>query len=221
MNVGILVAMDKEYHLIRSLLKNVKPYDFGIRKKACCCGKVGENTVFLAKCGIGKVNAAVTTTEFLNFCSLDALISTGVAGSLEKLTTGDVLASTSCQYWDVWCGEPNTKGQVQGLPVAYPSSADLFKKAYLVDGVKPGIIVSGDRFITSEDEKSNIRYNFPDADAVDMESAAIAQTCYLYNTNFISIRAISDGCDGKEYDNYWETLAKENFNVISKILKKL
>lgn len=225
MTIAILVAMDKEYTLVKEMLKNRQPITYGKRYAEGYMGKVGGNTVILAKCGIGKVNAAMTVTELLSLSTfnIEAVISTGVAGSLDdNIPTGKVIASTACQYWDVWCGKPNEVGQVQGLPVAFVSDADLFQKAYQSDVLlRPGLIVSGDSFIESETEKANIKKNIHNPLAVDMESAALAHVCYLYKVPFLSLRVISDGCDQDDYNKYWDSIAKSSFNAVSKIIEIL
>ena len=57
--------------------------------------------------------------------------------------------------------------------------------------IKIGTIVSGDIFCTDVNMKNKIREECG-ADAIDMESASIAQVCYLDRKPFIIIRSISD-----------------------------
>jgi adenosylhomocysteine nucleosidase len=56
---------------------------------------------------------------------------------------------------------------------------------------------------------------FPDARAVDMESCAIAQTCYINKVPFISFRVISDiplrDTNASQYHNFWDTVAEKSF----------
>lgn len=213
--------MDEEYNLVRDFLTKKKLTTYNKRKNAYLSGEVGNISVILVKSGIGKVNAAQAVTELICTYDVDAIISTGVAGSLGNAKTGDVIASTACQYWDVWCGKPNSKGQVQGMPKAFVSSADLFNKVFKIEGVKAGIIVSGDWFVDEAKMRDTIRGRFMDAQAVDMESAAIAQVCHIYDKPFLALRVISDGCNQDDYAAYWMNLAKGSFNAVSLILKSL
>lgn len=218
--VAVIVAMDKEFELVRQFLSDDTPSRPGKLGVEYLTGYVGDNFVILAKSGIGKVNAAMLTTCLLyDYDIIDAVVSTGVAGSLDRVKTGDVVVSSACQYWDVWCGKPNAVGQVQGMPMAFFPSGVLFKKAYLAGGTKPGLIVSGDKFVTTE--KEAIRKVFPDAVAVDMESAAIAQLCYAHNVPWLALRVISDGCDEEAYRLSLDELAKREFNVVGKIIESL
>lgn len=88
-----------------------------------------------------------------------------------------------------------------------------------------GLICSGDKFITDRSELETIKGNFPEGLAVDMESAAIAQVCYLYKVPFISFRIISDtpGADKhfEQYQNFWGEMADRSFHVTETFLKAL
>ena len=57
---------------------------------------------------------------------------------------------------------------------------------------KFGLTVTGDQFLTDVARLKEIKSEFKDALAVDMESAADAQVAYLENKAFISLRIISD-----------------------------
>lgn len=88
-----------------------------------------------------------------------------------------------------------------------------------------GLICTGDKFITDRKELNEIKSNFPEGLAVDMESAAIAQVCHLYNVPFISFRIISDtpGADKhfEQYQNFWGEMADRSFRITETFLKAL
>ena len=88
-----------------------------------------------------------------------------------------------------------------------------------------GLICTGDKFITDRSELDEIKHNFPEGLAVDMESASIAQVCYLYQIPFISFRIISDtpGADKhfEQYQNFWGEMADRSFHVTETFLKAL
>ena len=75
------------------------------------------------------------------------------------------------------------------------------------------------------DELDKIKGNFPAGLAVDMESAAIAQTCHIYGVPFVSFRIISDtpGVDKhiEQYENFWGEMADRSFGVTRRFLMKL
>lgn len=138
----------------------------------------------------------------------------------------DVVASRQIVYHDVWCGEGNAYGQIQGLPTFFDGNETLYDCALSLDtetAIHGGLICSGDKFITDRSELETIKGNFPEGLAVDMESAAIAQVCYLYKVPFISFRIISDtpGADKhfEQYQNFWGEMADRSFHVTETFLK--
>ena len=161
-------------------------------------GRLGNNEIVLWQCGIGKVNAAVGTMRLAQEHHPDAIISTGLAGGIDPLMkVMDVLAATQCVYHDVDCGVGLgcERGQVQGLPTRFDADPHLLDNALEVkseNSLRTGLICTGDQFITDRERQNEIKRNFPDGLACDMESAAIAQTCYLLKIPFLSLRVISD-----------------------------
>ena len=111
MKIGIITAMSSEHDQVALLLENKKEYTEG---------QIHNNTIILTQCGIGKVNAAAGAVELIRNFQPDCIISTGVAGGIDKcLKVMDVVASSHIVYHDVWCGEGNTYGQIQGLPTYF------------------------------------------------------------------------------------------------------
>ena len=197
MTIGVISAMDSEHRQLAERLQEKKVADYG--NLHYVEGMLGSNRVILTQCGIGKVNAAVGATELIRRFAPDCIVSTGVAGGIDAcLKVTDVVASDSLAYHDVWCGDGNEYGQVQGLPAVYKGCVPLLEHALslnktgLESRIHSGLICTGDRFITNRTELDAIKRCFPAGLAVDMESAAIAQTCYLYGVPFLSFRIISD-----------------------------
>ena len=166
-------------------------------------GRLGNNEIVLWQCGIGKVNAAVGTMRLIQEHHPDAIISTGLAGGIDpQMRIGDILTATQCVYHDVDCGGIVSGGvcplgQVQGLPARYDAAPHLLDHALTVtrssdERLMTGLICTGDQFITDRERQNIIKRNFVDGLACDMESAAIAQTCYLEQVPFLSLRVISD-----------------------------
>ena len=187
-----------------------------------------EDQVILQKSGIGKVNAAIQTVEMIRQYKPDCIISTGCAGGNgDDINVQDVVVSTQLAYHDVYCGEAighSVFGQVQGLPARYDADPYLLEKAQLT-GAKPGLIVTGDWFVDSKDKMREIIGHFPEAKAVDMESCAIAQTCYINKVPFISFRVISDiplrDTDASMYHDFWNTIAQNSFQVTKTFIESL
>ena len=205
--------MDKELRQLQQVFKN--------------------SDVLVQKCGIGKVNAALGAQRMINEFHPDCIISSGCAGGNgDDVNIQDVVVSSELCYHDVYCGTAidNTTiyGQVQGLPARYQADPHLLAKANALDcGVKihPGPIVTGDWFVDSKDKMRDIIGHFPDAKAVDMESCAIAQTCYINKVPFISFRVISDmplhDTDASQYHNFWDTVAEHSFQVTKTFVESL
>jgi len=201
MKIGIIVAMDKELRQLQALFD-------------------GEQ-VRVEKCGIGKVNAALGAQRMINEFRPDCIISSGCAGGNgDDVNVQDVVVSTELCYHDVYCGtavDNSTQyGQVQGLPARYKADPFLLQKALQLN-VKSGLIVTGDWFVDSKEKMREIVGHFPEAKAVDMESAAIAQTCYLNRVPFVSFRVVSDiplrDTDASQYHDFWNTVAERSFQT--------
>lgn len=217
--LGILTAMSVEYSQLVKMMTNAQELvEDGLNYRI---GEIGENRVVLIQCGIGKVNAAMCTTLLVHRFHPDYVISTGVAGGVDtSIRVMDVVVSTEQVYHDMWCGPGNVWGQVQDLPEKLVSSKELLHTATtLVSKTRiiPGLICTGDLFVSKQEEQQLIKSRFPDALAVDMETCAIAQVCYLTNTPFISFRIISDTPGEKDnisqYQDFWKTMADTSFAV--------
>ena len=227
MKIGIITAMSSEQRQLANQLTAKTERSEGAFNYIE--GKIRNNSVVLMQCGIGKVNAAAGTVELIRNFAPDCIISTGVAGGIDTcLNVMDVVASRQIVYHDVWCGEGNAYGQIQGLPLFFSGNDTLYDCALSLDTETPihgGLICTGDKFITDANELKDIKRNFPEGLAVDMESAAIAQICYLYKVPFISFRIISDtpGAEQhlEQYKNFWGEMADRSFHVTETFLKSL
>ena len=231
MRIGVLTAMTSEYEQLAALLSNVSECEKD--GFSYLTGALGCNDIVLRQCGIGKVNAAIGAAELIRSFQPDAVVSTGVAGGIDEcLGVMDVVVSSSIVYHDVWCGMGCEYGQVQGMPTSFPAGENLWRKAVALNEdpgnstrIHAGLICTGDQFITNRDELDKIKGNFPAGLAVDMESAAIAQTCHIYGVPFVSFRIISDtpGVDKhiEQYENFWGEMANRSFGVTRSFLSKL
>lgn len=227
MKIGIIIAMDKEFQRIKALLADAEETQHNGRTYVI--GTLGHNTLIMHQCGIGKVNAAIGATDLINTFSPDTMISTGVAGGADvSLNVQEVVASTQTCYHDAYCGSEVAYGQIIGQPARFDSDSTLLEKAMAVccgTKINKGLIVTGDWFVDSREKMSDIISHFPDAMAVDMESAAIAHTCHLYGIPFISFRIISDiplkDNKAQQYFDFWEKISENSFSVTKSFLEKL
>lgn len=227
MTIGIINAMQKEHQQLASLLQGtgeVKDGPFSFVE-----GEWNGSRIVLMASGIGKVNAAVGAVELIRRYSPDAVVNTGVAGGIDPvLQVMDVVVGARVAYHDVDCGPEVEAGRVQGLPLYYegaPALLESVMKLKTDTRLHSGLICSGDQFIMDKTQLAQIKNRFADGLAVDMESGAIAQVCYLYQTPFLSFRIISDtpGAEGhiEQYQNFWETMAERSFGVTRALLEVL
>lgn len=226
MKIGIIVAMDKELALLMPLLENaihteINGYTFH-------CGSLGGASIIAMKCGIGKVNAAMGTMTMIDHFHPELIINTGVAGGTGgNAGVLDIVVGTRVAYHDVWCGPGTQWGDAAGCPRFFHTSDKVNSLPCLHEGdtVKHGLVCSGDVFVSDADVLDRIRSLYPDVDAVDMESAAIAQICYLRDVPFACMRVISDtpGADDNiaQYENFWEDAPKHTFDMLRQIITEL
>ena len=188
-----------------------------------------SSDVRVEKCGIGKVNAALGAQRMINEFHPDCIISSGCAGGNgDDVNIQDVVVSSELCYHDVYCGraidDTTVYGQVQGLPARFKADPYLLRKSEEL-AVKSGLIVTGDWFVDSKEKMREIVDHFPEAKAVDMESCAIAQTCYINKVPFISFRIISDvplrDTDASQYHDFWNTIADRSFQITRTFVESL
>ncbi len=215
--IGIIAAMDKE---IKTLLKamTIDKTDI-IANKSFYRGFLGSQEVVVTQSGIGKVNAAMTTTILLMSYPIDYLINTGVAGGLFPINSGDIIVSEGVVYSDVDVQKIDPElpyGQMPGDPFIVYADArlvsqakDLLKERKLC--YRSGIIASGDQFITDSIKLAPIQSVVNDLYAVEMESMAIAMTAMKFHIPFVIFRGISDVIDDtlqvQMYENTVEDIA--------------
>ena len=228
--IAVVGAMEQEIELLRESMNNVKHVSFG--KFSAYEGELAGKRTVLVLSGIGKVNAAVSTSWVIHQFAPDCVINTGSAGGLGKgLKVGDVVIGETVAHHDVdvtafgyvW-------GQVPQLPAVFESDSNLIsqaeKAAQVFDGaaVTQGLIVSGDRFVHSSEGVAEIRSHFPEVKAVEMEAAAIAQTCHQLEVPFVIIRAVSDSADEKadiSFEEFLKTAAVSSAKMVTEIVKSL
>lgn len=222
--IGLIVAMRSEFDMVFKALRN--PEEQQIKHLTFATGQINNQPVVLMQSGMGKVNAALATCEMIENFHPEYIINTGLAGGLSpELSVMDIVLGEDVVYHDVWCGEENEYGQVQGLPPLFHGDKNLINKAAAISSdikIIKGLIASGDQFISDITELKKIKNHFPTGLAVDMESAAIAQTCYLYNTPFLSIRIISDtpGIDNhyQQYLDFWNKAPEKSCEIICQLI---
>lgn len=226
MKIGIIVAMQKELQLLLPLLENAKSTT--VEGFTFHEGRIGQSEIVAMQCGIGKVNAAMGTMTLISLFHPELIINTGVAGGTGR-SAGvlDVVIGTRIAYHDVWCGPGTEPGDAAGCPRFFHTSDTVNSLPCLAEGdnIKHGLVCSGDVFVSDVKVLEHIRSLYPEVDAVDMESAAIAHVCYMRHVPFACIRVISDtpGADDNiaQYNNFWEEAPRHTFDLLRHIISEL
>ena len=229
MKIGIVGAMAQEVEILSGLMTDKT--ETRVASAVILEGKINGKAVALLQSGIGKVAAAIGTAALLQLTKPDAVLNTGSAGGVAKgLKVGDIVISDETRYHDVdVTAFGYEKGQLPANPAAFLSDkklADLAEKVAQEQGqsVKRGLICSGDSFINSEQKIAQIKADFPNVTAVEMEATAIAQVCHAFNVPFVVVRAISDAGDGEaslSFEEFLPLAAKQSSALVLGMLEKL
>lgn len=198
MMIGIIAAIDEE---IDFFIKNTEIIEINKDNVVIFYHLKKENKhIILAKSGAGKVNASMAVTKMLERYKPEFIINTGIAGGVDISEISNIIIGDKVVYHDVNMSSHRSNhrhGQVRGLPLEFKADSNLVANFYEFCNKKKipsliGTIATGDYFVRNSTYLENINREIPNILAVDMESAAIGQVCYLHNTPFLSIRIISD-----------------------------
>lgn len=222
--IAILAAMKVECEYLISHTQNKREVElFG---RPFTLGTLCGHEVVIGELSIGKVNAALTCQQVVDAFSPRMVLHTGIAGGLQKhLGVQAVIIGESLTYHDF---DPEIMRKFFPHIETFYSDPELVKLAEnaLSEEDIPyhkGLIVTGDKFIASNQEVEDILFRFP-ALAADMESAAIACCCYISKVPLLVIRSVSDFADDDAKETYEENKkfsADVGAKVIIHILKQL
>jgi adenosylhomocysteine nucleosidase len=232
--IGIIGAMEEEVVMLRSAMADAAETRFG--DFVFIEGTLEGKAVVLLRCGIGKVNAAVGCALLIDHFKPTFVINTGSAGGIDpSLTFGDVVVSDGLLYHDVdVTAFGYADGQIPGQKAVFAVGADLISMAeravdsLKADGSLPsnlrhvrGIIASGDIFMHDAARIASVRSRFPTVRAVEMEGAAIAHACALFQTPVLVIRAISDVAGAEspmKFEEFLPIAAKHSSEIVRRIV---
>lgn len=207
--IGIIGAMEEEVTALKEKLSDGK-----LLRKASMdfySGTLNGVEAVVVRSGIGKVNAGICTQILADVYQVDAVINTGIAGSLRaEINIGDIVLSTDALQHDMDAtGFGYEPGVIPRMETScFQADPELLKKAEeacqeAVPEVQvfAGRVVSGDQFISDRAVKERIIRQFGGM-CTEMEGAAIAQAAYLNHIPFVIIRAISDKADDSATVDY-------------------
>lgn len=177
---------------------------------------------------VGKVAAATTATALIERFEVDRVVFTGAAGGLaEGVAVGDVVVASELLQHDMDASPlfpryevPLTGRARFAADPALSQALALAARAVLASPadtlgtdaaaefnlhtprVHQGMIISGDRFVATGAESAALRKALPEALAVEMEGAAVAQVCHDYGLPFAALRTISDRADDSAHVDF-------------------
>ncbi|SJZ99374.1 adenosylhomocysteine nucleosidase [Pilibacter termitis] len=227
MKIGIIGAMEEEIKLLKEKLQERTSWTrAGI---SFYKGNIGKHEIVLVQSGIGKVQAALTTSLLIQEFGVNAIVNTGSAGGVGSgLSVGDLVIGDKNAYFDVdVTGFGYAYGQLPAQPLYFEASKYLLmsmeeaaEKSSL--HTNRGLIVTGDSFVHAPSKVLEIKEHFPDVLAVEMEGAAIAQVAHQFGIPFLVIRAMSDTADHKatqSFDEFIVEAGKRSGEMVLKFLE--
>ena len=229
--IGIIGAMEEEVAILKEKMSEVT-----VLEKAGMeffKGILGGQQVVIVRSGIGKVNAGICTQILADVFQVNAVINTGIAGSLKaEINIGDIVLSTDTMQHDVDAREFGYEiGQVPRMDTKiFPADKTLRAIALKVcHQVNPeiqvfeGRVASGDQFVADKETKEKIISN-TQAYCTEMEGAAIGQTAYLNGIPYLVIRAISDKADDSahvDYPTFEREAIRHTVNLVENMMQAL
>ncbi|MGF6147061.1 5'-methylthioadenosine/S-adenosylhomocysteine nucleosidase [Kingella potus] len=228
--IAVIGAMQPEIELLKGRLNGPETHRFGAFE--IHTGEIAGKRIILTLSGIGKANAAAATAAAILKFAPCCVINTGSAGGLASgLKVGDVVIGSETVHHDVDATVFGyAPGQVPQLPPAFAadealmSAAEAAARAFPLAAVTRGLIASGDQFVHSSEAAAAIRARFPAVQAVEMEAAAIAQTCHQFGVPFVVVRALSDSADEKadtSFEQFLQTASAHSAEMVGRMIAAL
>jgi adenosylhomocysteine nucleosidase len=212
-------------------------------------GTLDGRQVVVGRSGAGKVNAAIVTTLLIDHFNPSALFFSGTAGAVDpSLYPGDVVIGAIVAQHDYGLQAPQgvtrlgPRNAVTGErdPVLVPAPEALLAAARrsaprmtlprikTTDGdrvprIVEGVIVTGDVFLSDLARREELRRSLG-ATAIEMEGAAVVQTCRQFRVSCLVVRSVTDRADTQAQSNYEQFLATASENaaaVVSAIIATL
>ena len=217
--IAIMAAMQEEMVGIASALQSARTIHNGSRQFTT--GTWHGQAVVLVLSRIGKVAAATTATALIERFDVNTIVFTGLAGGLAAgVNVGDMVVASEFVQHDMDASPlfaplevplygrsifPTDTDLTQSLRVAAqgivnnPSQWIAIETLHALHVHSPkvhsGLVLSGDRFVSTSSESQALQQRLPLAMAVEMEGAAVAQVCHDYDVPFAAVRTISDRAD--------------------------
>lgn len=241
--LAIVSAMREELAAVLALMADAQQYTVAGREFAV--GELHGHEVVVVLSRIGKVAAATTATVLLERFGVSHMLFTGVAGGLAtQARVGDVVVATEFLQHDMDASPlfPTYEVPLYGFSnfktdAALTAELELAAQTVLQRGLLDastlhafgmqqaqthrGLVVSGDRFVASSAESRSLQNALPQALAVEMEGAAVAQVCHDYGVPFAAMRTISDRADDAAHADFLKFVTQVASRYSAAILAQL
>ena len=229
--LGIIGAMQEEVELLLEGLEDAAEHPgVTLPNLRIYSGLLDGLEVLITVGGIGKVNAAMTST-YLLMAGATQVVFTGVAGGIHpSLVVGDIVVSSDCVQHDVDVSALGYRlGEIPGEILSWPADEQLralaLEAAHEVQGVNVtgGRVVSGDVFVASPDKAAWLWQHFGAACA-EMEGAAVAQVCARHGVPYVVIRSVSDTAGGDanvDYREFMPIVARHSAQVVRGMTRRM
>ncbi|NMB21032.1 MAG: 5'-methylthioadenosine/adenosylhomocysteine nucleosidase [Firmicutes bacterium] len=228
--IAIIGAMDEEVEELSQGLTPVPQFESQFLDMPVFQGSLGNRDVVVVRCGIGKVNAAIATQYVIDRFRPAYIINSGIAGGISpNVRIADLVLGTHSAQHDF---DVRKFGYARGViprlaESTFKADSHLLQLALMAaqkeiqaDRLHQGLIVSGDQFISSREQKQEIRDFFPQALCAEMEGAAIAQVAAANRIPHLIVRAISDLADGSAPEDF-ERYLSEIIPVLNAVIQGL
>lgn len=202
MTTAIVSAMHEELSAVLALMPDERRQR--VAGRDVWIGHLHGQEVVAVLSGIGKVAAATTATALVERFAVSRLFFTGVAGGLAPhVKVGDVVVGDAFLQHDLDASPIFPRYEVPLYGTSRFATDDgltaqleaAVRRALPSVPLHRGLVVTGDRFVSTTGESRALQAALPEALAVEMEGAAIAQVCHDYGVPFAAVRTISDRAD--------------------------
>lgn len=245
MTLALVSALPEELQAVLDLLPDEQRVVVG--KRVFWQGHLHDQPVVAVLSGIGKVAAANTATLLAERFRASAIVMTGVAGGLGTgVRVGDVVVARELLQHDMDASPIFPRHEVPGHgrsrfatdatltarlaqacegtlrdPLVTLGESAVTAFGLQAPGLHRGLLVSGDRFVSRTSESQALQAELPDALAVDMESAAVAQVCADFDLPFAVVRTISDRADDAAHVDFPRFLTQVASRYSAAIVQRL
>jgi adenosylhomocysteine nucleosidase len=227
---AIVSAMQEELSSVLALMPD--EHKQRVAGRDFWAGHLHGHDVVAVLSRIGKVAAATTATVLIERFKVDRIVFTGVAGGLAPhVKVGDVVVAESFIQHDLDASPIFPKYEVPLYGTGrFATDAALsgqlaraVREALPQSALHCGLVVSGDRFVSTTVESRTLQSALPDALAVEMEGAAFAQVCHDYGVPFAAVRTISDRADDEAHGDFMtfiqEVASRHSAAIVEALLR--